>query len=234
MPIAEEDGFFQTHDMAHTTCLGIESDRIPACVERIRQTQTRGVFGSPFFGFHGKNVDFLRELPWVEAVWFWDVCLNDIEGLYSLENLLYFGVHPKRPPIDFSRFPKLKRASIEPKTKDRGLDELKELERLNIGHFRPAERAYSSLKLPESLRELEINWASPESLDSLPALPNLRRLVVTHCRNLADLGSLNEKYPNLEYLVVDACGRITAAEGGRAIQGLHKLAHAFVGNKKLV
>lgn len=178
MPIAKEDGFFLTHDLAHTTCLGIESEHIAACVERIRETRTCGVFGSPGFGFHCKKVDFLREIPWVEAVWFWDICLDDIDGLYSLENLRYFGMHPKRPPIDFGRFPRLKKAVIEPKAKDRGLDELSELELLHLWRFRPADKTFSALNLPVSLVEFQVNWASPESLESLPPLPHLRRLEI--------------------------------------------------------
>lgn len=234
MPIAEEDGFLQSHDLAHTTCLGIESERISECIEKIRESRTRGVFGSPQFGFHCKNLDFLRDIPWVEAIWFWDVGLNDIEGLYSLENLRHFGVHPKRPPIDFARFPRLNKVVIEPKASDRGLDELNELEMLHIWHFRPTDKTFSALRLPASLRELHLNWTSPESLESLPALPNLRRLEIHRCRNLVDLGNLNEKFPNLEHLVVSASSRITAAEGARAIRGLHKISHVFVGNTKLV
>jgi hypothetical protein len=44
---------------------------------------------------------------------------------------------------------------------------------------------------------------------------------------MESLGILCEKYPNLEHLVVTACGRMSADEGTRAIKGLAKLKHAI-------
>jgi hypothetical protein len=233
MPIAREDGFFCTHDLAHVSCLGIESARLGECVDRVKANRVSGVFGNPHFGFSGSDLHFLSELPWIEAVWFWDVNLKDVEGLYALQNLQHFGVHPKRPPIDFSRFPRLRKAIIEPKAKDRGLETLDELELLHVWHFRPKDGSFASLALPPSLEELQINWASPRSLDSLPVHRHLRRLEIHRCRNLEDLGDLGGKFPNLEHLVVDACGRVPQSEGERAVRDLPKLVHAFVQRAKL-
>ena len=232
MPIALEDGFLQTHDLAHVTCLGIQSSRLAECVAEVRRNRLLGVFGSPSFGFTGSNLDFLSETPWLEAVWFWDVDVESVEGLYALEELRSFGVHPKRPPIDFARLPKLKRAVVEPKPKDRGLGELKELELLHVWHFRPKEADFSTLALPSSLGELQINWANVKSLDSLPPLPNLRRLEVHRCRNLEDLGDLGAKFPKLEHLVVTTCGRVLPDEGSRVVPDLPALTHAFIQGKQ--
>ena len=193
-----------------------------------------GVFGSPSFGFDNSDLDFLSEIPWVEDVWFWDVNLKSIDGLYALQNLRCFGVHPKRPPIDFSHLVRLREAVIEPKTKDCGTGMLKELERLHIWHFRPKSNSFSSFDFPESLTELQINWAGLESLESLPALPCLQRLEIHRCRNLQRLGDLGKKYPCLEHLVVDACGRVPRSEGDRVIQNLPNLTHAYIQNVKLV
>jgi len=234
MPIALEDGFLQTHDLAHVSCLGIETARLGACIERIKAKKIKGVFGSPSFGFEGSDLDFLSELPWIEAVWFWDVQLKSIEGLHALENLRHFGVHPKRPAIDFSRFPKLRKMVIEPKGKDSGIETLKELELLHIWHYRPKDKTFSALALPEALTELQINWANPMSLESLPAHACLRRLEIHQCRNLSDLGNLGEKYPHLEHLVIGACGRVSLSEGERVVRDLPKLSHAHVQSAKLL
>lgn len=233
MPIAREDGFFRTNDLTHSSSLGIESSRLSECVTEVKRSHIRGVFGSPCFGFTGQNLDFLPEVEWVESVWFWDVNLKDIDGLYSLENLRHFGVHPKRPAIDFSRFKKLQKVIIEPRSKDRGLDELKELELLHVWHFKPKDGTFSELAIPSSLIELQINWANPESLETLPALPNLRSLEIHRCRNLERLDALAEKYPNLETLIVTTSGRVTVEEGTRAVRGLNKLVHAHVAGKKV-
>lgn len=234
MPIALEGGFFQTDDLAEVRCLGIETSRLNECVAQVRDRRIKGVFGSPSFGFAGSDLDFLAEMPWVEAVWFWDVNLKSIEGLYALQDLRHFGVHPKRPAIDFSRLPKLRSAVIEPKEKDRGLASLNDLERLHIWHYHPKDRSFASLALPKSLTELQINWASPASLESLCAHTRLRRLEVHRCRNLEDLGHLGRKFPSLNHLVVDACGRVPPSEGERVVRDLPMLAHAYVQNVKLV
>lgn len=234
MPIAMEDGFYQSHDLNGVSSLGIETSRAGECIQRIAEKRIRGVFGNPSFGFNGNDLDFLHQIPWIESIWFWDIALNNIDGVYALENLRHFGVSPKRPAIDFSRFPRLLEAVVEPKTKDCGLDALRELALLHIWHYRPKDASFSALRLPESLTELQINWANAASLETLPALPNLRRLEVHRCRNLAILGVLYEKFPMLEHVVIDACGRVTHEEGRRAIQGSDKLTHAYIAGMLLV
>jgi hypothetical protein len=124
-------------------------------------------------------------------------------------------VHPKRSAIDFSRFPKLRKAIVEPKARDRGIGSLMQPELLHLWHYRPKRQDFSELELPESLSELQFNWANASSLESLPGLPELRRLEVHRCRNLESLGDLGSKFPRLEHLVVAACGRVRPGEGER-------------------
>ncbi len=228
MPIAREDGFWVTHDLVHGTCVGVESDRLPKCVARIQRDHIKGVFGHEQFGFTGSNLNFLTEVPWVEAVWFWDVALECIDGLYALDRLVHFGVHPRRPPIDFSCFPRLQRVVLEPKARDSGLESLQALESLHVWHYRPRDKSFAAFSFPSSLRELEINWANAATLSSLPALPSLQRLEVHRCRNLVELGDLRGKFPNLEHLVVAACGRVSREEGERVLNELPDLRHAYV------
>ena len=234
MPIALEDGYYMTHDLAHVSCLGVESHRLRDCVARAKSRRIKGVFGHPSYGFTGDDLDFLTELPWVEAVWFWDANIKNIDGLYSLPELQFFGVFPKRPAIDFHRFPKLRTAVVEPKARDEGLGSLKHLERLHIWHYRPKTRVFCELEFPESLSELQINWANASSLDSLPTLPELRRLEIHRCRNLESLGDLGSKFPKLEHLVVAASGRVKSGEGERVVRDLPNLTHAYVRDAKLV
>ena len=234
MSIAMEDGFYQDHERHGYTSLGIETLRSAECIQRIIDQRIRGVFGSPHHGFTGTNLDFLRAMPWIESVWFWDTPLDNIDGLYALGNLRDFGVSSKRPGIDFSRFPKLRQAVVEPKNKDRGLDALRELALLHLWHYRPKDATFTALRLPASLTQLQINWANAASLETLPPLPNLRRLEIHRCRNLVNLGVLSEKFPMLEHVIVAACGRVTSAEGERAIQNLHTLSHVYIGGVHLV
>jgi hypothetical protein len=58
----------------------------------------------------------------VEHVWFFDVSLQNVSGLYALTRLKSFGVHPKRPPIDFGKFSKLESMVWIFNQKDVGVD----------------------------------------------------------------------------------------------------------------
>ena len=60
------------------------------------------------------------------------------------------------------------------------------------------------------------------------------RLEIARCRNLLSLGSLKDTFPNLEWLVVDACGRLTADEARRALVGHKRIRHAFAGKQLIV
>jgi len=232
MPIARDNGFLRWPDAPGFPAIGIESGRLAECIAEIQRTRVKQVFGSPCHGLAETNLDFLVQLPWLEGVWFWDVALNDVDGLYALPHLRRFGVHPKRPPIQFDRFRAMEHAVIELRPKDSGLDRLASLRFLSLWRYKAKDCA--SLPLPPSLTELQLHWASVESLADLPALPELRRLEIHRCRNLHSLGSLSEKFPKLEHLVVDACGRVSKHEGARAIEGLVKLSHAFVQTAVLV
>jgi hypothetical protein len=234
VPIALEDGFYFTHDLTHGSCLGIDSRCLGDCIAMVKTRRIKGVFGHPRYGFAGQDVDFLVDIPWIEAVWFWDCNLKNIDGLYLLTELQHFQLSPKRPAVDFSKFPKLRSAVVEPKTRDRGLSLLKQLELLHIWHYRPKQKDFTAFEFPDSLSELQLNWANVSSLESLPRLPELRRLEVHRCFNLEFLGDLAAKFPRLEHLVVDACGRVRCGEGERAIRDLPNLKHAWVRDAKLI
>ena len=234
MPITLENGFYVSHDLSHVSCIGIETDRLDDCIAIAKCKNFKGVFGNPSFGFGGVNLNFLHNLPRIEAVWFWDVNLKNIDGLYSLSNLQFFGISPTRPSVDFSRFTKLRKVIIEPKAQDRGLGVLKKVELLHIWHYRPKQMNFLAFEFPESISELQINWANIFSLDSLPRLSKLRRLEVHRCRNLEHLGDLGAKFPLLEYLIIDSCGKVPLDEGERVVKDLTNLTHASVKNTKLV
>lgn len=84
MPIALENGFYQSHDLGLGSRVGIESNRLSECIEYIKNHNITGAFGTPSFGFEGADLNFLKELPWIEDIWFWDVNLKNIDGLYTL------------------------------------------------------------------------------------------------------------------------------------------------------
>ncbi len=233
VPIKLEDGFYMTHDLAHVSCMGIESARLEDCIERITRDRIAGVFGHKGFGFTGDDLDFLHSMPWIEAVWFWDVKMRNVDGLYALAGLRHFGVSPARPAIDFSRFPQLRTAVVQPKARDSGLDACSHLKLLHVWRHPPKGREFS-LAVPDGLEELGVFWSSLPSLDSLPELSRLKKLEVARCRSLETLGDLGAKFPSLERLVVSASGRVRDGEGKRVARDLPRLVHAHVQGQTIV
>jgi len=233
MPITREGSFFVSQDLTEVPSLGIESEKLDACIREAKLHPYKSVFGSPVFGFLEESLDALNELPHLEFVWFWDIALKNIEGIYALSTLKSFGVHTKRPAIDFSRLPSLRQLVWTYKPTDTGIHSL-QLKRLHIWHYAPKSNSFAGLQVPDTVEELQINWANPSTLEGLPAIPGLRRLEIHRCRNLENLAILPKLFPNLEHLVIDACGRIGSGEGARVVTSIPTLKHAYVKDKKLV
>jgi hypothetical protein len=231
MGIQREGRFLVTHDLGTCSWLGIESDRMEKCLAEVRAKQYRGVFGTPDFGFREENLDFLREVPWVREVWFWDIDLKDVEGLYALHDLRSFGVHEKRPPVDFSRFPELEKAVWFFSPRDRGMESRPRLETLHLWRFHPKSKSFEGLQLSPALKTLEITFANPPNLDGFPTLPNLRRLKLARCRNLVTLAGLPGLAPWLEELIITTSSRVTNVS---ALKGMPGLKLAVLNGNRLV
>lgn len=212
MPIARVRKFLETADLGITHSLGIESAQLDACISEINQRGICGVFGCPVFGFNENNLDFLSQLHGIRQVWFWEIDLQDISGLYSQESLEYFGISPKRPAIDFSRFARLRDMVWEPIKHDAGVGKLEQLERLDIWRYKAKDMSFTELQLPKSLRRLGFYWCNQDSISTLPVLPNIEELQLHYCRNLRSLNGLMASTPNLKKLVVTRCANLELFE----------------------
>lgn len=209
MPIKRIGKFLETSDLGIAHSLGIETSQLEHCVREIKTRRILGAFGCPVFGFNQDNLDFLRELPFLKQVWFWDIKLKDISGLCSLAELEYFGVHEKRPAIDFSKFPRLQKIVWYPVRNDSGFEKLSELRELDIWRFKTKDRLYDGIELPVGLKRLDLNWCNPTSLKGLPLLLDLEELQIHYCRNLESIASITECAPNLKRLVITRCANLS-------------------------
>jgi hypothetical protein len=233
MGITREGRLLITRDLSHTPCIGLESDMLDACVDECLAQGYKGVFGMEPFGFRERDLDSLRRLPHLETAWLPDLPLDSIDGLYALPGLRYLGIGPKRPAIDFSRFPELETVVWHPRAKDHGVAALEGLRLLHVWRFAPKDKSFGSLELPASLYELGVFWSNPPDLSGMRPIPGLRRLVIERCRNLQDISAIPELFPALEHLVVAACGKVTAEQGEQVVARLPALRHAVAGNRRL-
>ncbi len=229
----KDGGFIFWPDATYTPSLGIESDRLHECIAEVKRRGLKGVFGTvPYF--RESTLDFLLQLPELEAVAFWDVRFRSISELYTLSKLRYLRLSDRRPPLDLGRLRSLKILVWNHAPRDFGSGSLNLLEELYLWRYKPPTGTFEQLQIPPSLKSLGIFWSNAETLDGLPRLPNLIRLEVARCRNLESLGGLAESCQNLESLIVSASGRLHADEARRVGSHLPHLRHLVAENKLLV
>lgn len=232
MPIERVGEFWISQDlMMNTPALGLESSQLEACVRKARDDHFKVVFGHHSFGFQEKSLDVLRELPWLEGIWFWDVDLKDIDGVYALNNLKHFGVHEKRPAIDFSKLPEIEHLTLHYKKQDRGIETLQRVEKYDLWHFSPKDKTYRDLLVPVQPSKMKLCWANPSSLEGLPGRPSLQSLEIHRCRNLEDMSLIPVLFPNLERLIITTSGKVKFEQVQQVAAKLPRINEALVDGK---
>ena len=223
MPVERVGQFLEFRDCGVTPALGIESSNLDACVEEVTRRNWLGVFGSPVFGFEEIDLNFLAKMPHLIQVWFWQVNLRSIDGLYALSDLKYFGVHPNRPELDFFRLPNLETMVWIHNRKDKNVKTLSKLTELNVWHFKPKSKSFAELELPDNLERMRIFWANPNSLEDIPVLSSLKHIEFHRCRNLASLAGLERIAPALESIIISTCGKLQSESFPLEISSLRKV-----------
>ena len=204
-------GFYEW-DAPPKGSLGIDSARLDECIAYYHEQGFRGLFGTPGFGFEQDNLDFLARTPNARSLWFWDVAISNLDAIYDLSELESVGIHPRRPGIDFARFPRLRSVVNHWIKQDIGITKSK-ITNYDLWHFKPRTKSFEGLEMPKGVKELQLLWANPASLDGLPVMKKLKVLEIHRCRNLHDLSALPRIAPNLQRLLTTTSSRIDATAG---------------------
>jgi hypothetical protein len=122
------------------------------------------------------------------------------------------GIHPKRPGIDFSRFPSLRAVVNHWIKKDTGIS-ASTITDYDLWHFKPRSKSFEGVEMPKGVKELQLLWANPATLAGLPVMKKLKVLQIHRCRNLSDLSDLPRIAPNLQRLLTTTSSRIDATTG---------------------
>lgn len=206
--------------------IGLESRQLNACIEEARRQGYQAVFGSLSFGFREDNLDALHHLPLLRAISFWDVALKSVDGVYALSELTHFRVAGKRPPVNFSRLPRLEQLMWEWKPKDTDVEALLRLKVLHLWRYKSKSGDMSGVTIPKGVQELQLNFPTARSLDGMPVMPALRHLEIHHARKLTSVAEIPRLFPNLTYLLVDKCPHVV--DGAVTLKQMPKLKHGYV------
>lgn len=206
-------GFFEWHDKVKAQPgLGVESNRVAACMAHYRDHDFLGLFGSPSFGFDQVDMDFLAQASNVRWLHFWDVKVKRLDALHELHDLEEFSINPKRPGVDFACFPRLKTVVSHWNKADRGLTG-STIADYHLWRYQPSTKSFQGLEMPAALQRLELNWAGPSSLAGLPVMQHLKELQIHRSRNMSDLSELPRIAPALETLVTTTSSKIDPTAG---------------------
>ena len=192
--------------------LGVHTERLEECLAYFHERGFHGLFGHESFGFKQDNLDFLSQATNAKSLWFWDIALRDIDGVYELTELDHVGIHPKRPGIDFSRFPVLKTAINHWHKADTGIS-ASTITEYYLWHYKPKSKSFEGLEIPQNTKRLELTWANVTSLEGLPVLKKLKELQLHRCRNLTDLSALPRIAPNLTKLLTTTSSKLDVTAG---------------------
>lgn len=220
--------------------LGIDSSNMKNCISEFNKQYKlfkRGktyssIFGHETFGFKESKLDFLKHFKKVENIWFWDVNLSDIQGLYYLKNLKSIGLLGKRPSIDFSQLTSLKEITIDWDTKDYNLERCENVESFYLWRHKPKERNFNSFKFPlNCTNNTSLNWTNVEDLTSLNGLKGLKKLEIHRSRNLKSLKGLEKYSETLEQIIISTSGKLEEYEFIKEFPNLKK---AIINKKSII
>ncbi|MCT2561807.1 hypothetical protein [Chryseobacterium herbae] len=172
-----------------------------------------------------KDLSFLEDINFIEEIYLnqFDI---DYSGLYYLKNLkeITINIHnPKpRPNIDYSRFEKLEYLSLDWYDEALALSSNLKLKTLYIWKFKPKNKSFSLVSLPDSLEKIHITESNIQNFEGLK-LPNLKSFEGYYCSQLNSLEGLKNTCEKLEILILDYCRKLTQYEDLKYSVNLKKL-----------
>lgn len=225
MPIHRQGDYLIWPDSgSDAPMLGLESDRIDDCIDEVRRGGYVGVFASPAFGYKSFDLEALRRLPPLRHIWLWDMDLKSVDGLYAHPDLQFFGLHGKRPAVDFGQFTGLRTVSTDWKGRDFGLAQ-QSLQDFRLWHHKPRSKSFSTLETPAYCNRVVLNWTNARSLEGLSGLVGTESLALSRSRNMESLSGIEIFRDSLKKVIVTACGKLRDLS---ALDALPRLGLAIV------
>ena len=202
----------------------IDSDRIEACIEYIRQNDIRFIGINSFLGYRKSDISFLHEVAdFIEGITVPEV-YPDISVLNSLHKLRTLGfADNKKTVIDLSNFPNLSSLACEFSKRILSLETCEQLRSLTLTRFKSTDRTLEELPRLASLTTLDLFIPNVASLLGIGKFPILRELTLFKASHLDDISALKNVKDTLKILEFDSCKRIGNYETLSEMKALNRL-----------
>ena len=256
MAIIKKDGFdFFTDLKGNPDSIILKYSYLSDVISYIKENRIISVSLAYFLSGDIQNLNFLKEVSFIEKFSINDPMNLDIADLYALENLKYLtiSVTDKKQYLDYTQFKNLEYLSIDWYNHFPDLTENINLKELSIWKFRPKHKSFDGLKLPLDLENFQITESNVlnfnglnlrnlisfeghycsklENFEGLEGISNnLNILVLDYCRKLVDYEKL-DTCKDLQKLILGNCGDIPSLSW---LKSLHKVKHFSFWNTKLI
>jgi protein phosphatase 1 regulatory subunit 7 len=200
----------------------VESERLSECVEYIREREITLLDISPYHGYVLDDLEFLKDCPNVTDI-FMQRGFADMDGLYCLPRLRWLcAVFPNN--INFALLPRLADLSTDWDLRiSGGLQECRSLNRLWVRRYRPIARSLRALSSLDNLEELHVIQSPLMSIEGIEAFARLKKLELSYCRKLVDVGALSKRVDSLEELEFGHCKNVANVASVSVLRRLRKL-----------
>ena len=209
----------------------IDSMKLDECIEFIKINNLKRINAASYYGFALDNLNFLKEIPFVEHILIVKAYIKDVSGIYSLKNLRSFQID-KRRAVDFSKLKYLESASLSYVKGDIGIGESK-IERLTLNSY----GKNSIIDIPSSVKYLGLNFVFLSKIEELPNLIELNELNISYCKSLQSIAGIMDKLPKLQKLFIQNCPNIPLEERKVELNIMHQCINDIVimdGKKVLI
>lgn len=177
---------------------------------------------SRFVGFHGEDLDFLKDYPGVRGVSMSDLDKIDISGLRFLEGSLeYLGIGANSQPLDLSRFHNLEefRGMWHPNLLI--TDQCQRLRVLYVDKYKPKSKDLTELAELPGLEDLSLVQSPLISIKGVGRFSRLKRLELSYLTKLESIAAVGElKNGRLEILDCDVCKKMRDHEAVKEVPSL--------------
>ncbi|MCF3933420.1 hypothetical protein L1787_08360 [Acuticoccus sp. M5D2P5] len=154
-------------------------------------------------GWRGCDINFLEKYDWIQSFAIIDLRIEDIRPIIHLKNLIDLKIITYcKTKLDFTKFPHLKRCSLEWRAGSQSLFDCVGLTNLFLNRYKgKSSSPFTNLESLESLAILN------SSITELHGLSNLRHLLSLRLGNLTSLKALDgiENLTQLKHFEMEGC-----------------------------
>lgn len=206
MSIVKRDGM-NFYDGLNSACIAIESDNIENYLNYIKKHQINYISLSNLF-YTKSNIDFLKEIPFVEKLSITSSTVVDYTGLMYLKQLKSLTLEEPQGKVDLCNNISLEELSTEMGKNIINITNLSNLKVLRIWKYRPQNKNLVELGSLSSLEELYITQSPIISLKGCGRLKNLKKLELNYLSKIEYIDEIELNANTLNSLRFDSCKKI--------------------------